>query len=380
MKGFRRFVLFIVLISLGWFIFEEDLESLKDHAVYENIKSNFNSWKESPEIVSALDLLQTEIDQLLEELNQTLNSSESDQIQQDSVEAEKPALDTPVSHTFSIHNIELGASKTEVEELAGMPERSTRNEYGVNWYTYHENYQNFFMVAYDQNDRVNGLYTNQDLISSKQGVVMNSPKNTVLEQLGEPLTAIQKGFVSYQIQNNGEYHLFQFNDSYITIFYDKHEGDSVTAIQIISEDLEQQKNKYYSDASEVLKEGFEFQLFDLTNAARVEHGFSPLSWDDHVKETARDHSSDMALNEYFDHTNLEGQSPFDRMEEDNITFRAAGENLAAGQLSSIFAHEGLMNSLGHRENILQTEFESLGVGVAFDSESRPYFTENFLTK
>jgi uncharacterized protein YkwD len=380
LKGFRRFILFIVLISMGWFIFGKDLESLKDHAVYENAKSDFNSWKESPEVVSALGTLQTGIDHLIEELNQTLNSNENDQAQQEPLAVKKPELEKPVSHTFSIHNIELGDSKSDVEKLTGEPKRSSHNEYGVNWYTYHENYQNFFMVAYDENNRVNGLYTNQDLISSKQGIVIGSPKNTVLEQLGEPITAIQKGFVSYQIQNNGEYHLFQFNDSYVTIFYDKHEEDSVTAIQIISEDLEQQKNEYYSDGSEVLKEGFEFQLFDLTNAARVVHGLAPLSWDEHVKETARDHSSDMALNKYFNHTNLEGQSPFDRMEEDNITFRAAGENLAAGQLSSIFAHEGLMNSLGHRENILQTEFESLGVGVAFDSESRPYFTENFLTK
>ena len=94
-------------------------------------------------------------------------------------------------------------------------------------------------------------------------------------------------------------------------------------------------------------------MFDLTNATRVEHGLHPLSWDDHVKLTARDHSTDMAINQYFDHTNLKGESPFDRMEEDQISFRTAGENLAAGQISSIFAHEGLMNSIGHRENILQ---------------------------
>ncbi|MCQ6274925.1 CAP domain-containing protein [Bacillus sp. V3B] len=365
---------------MGWFIFGEELEGLKDHTIYENIKLDFNSWKENPEVVSALDTLQTRIDHLLEELNQTLNPSEKDQFQQEPLQVEKPALEKPVSHTFSIHNIELGDSKGDVEELTGEPKRSTHNEYGVNWYTYHEDYQNFFMVAYDENNRVNGLYTNQDLISSKQGIAIGSPKDIVLEQLSEPLTEIQKGFISYQIQNNGEYHLFQFNDSYVTIFYDKHEEDSVTAIQIISEDLEQQKNGFYPEGSEILKEGFEFQLFDLTNAARVEHGLHPLSWDNHVKETARDHSLDMALNQYFGHTNLEGQSPFDRMEEDNITFRTAGENLAAGQLSSIFAHEGLMNSLGHRENILQTKFELLGVGVAFDSESRPYFTENFLTK
>jgi uncharacterized protein YkwD len=55
----------------------------------------------------------------------------------------------------------------------------------------------------------------------------------------------------------------------------------------------------------------------------------------------------------------------------------AGENLAYGQFSSIFAHEGLMNSLGHRENILRKDYEYLGVGVAFNDESQPYYTENF---
>jgi uncharacterized protein YkwD len=88
----------------------------------------------------------------------------------------------------------------------------------------------------------------------------------------------------------------------------------------------------------------------------------------------------MAVNQYFNHTNLEGESPFDRMEDDKINFRMAGENLAAGQNSSIFAHEGLMNSIGHRENKLQKDFEALGVGVAFDEESKPYYTENYLTK
>lgn len=84
-------------------------------------------------------------------------------------------------------------------------------------------------------------------------------------------------------------------------------------------------------------------------------------------------------NNYFSHTNLNGQSPFDRMTEDNFAYRMEGENLATGQTSSIFVHEGLMNSLGHRKNILQTDF-IIGVGVAFNKDSRPYFTENFLTK
>ncbi len=87
----------------------------------------------------------------------------------------------------------------------------------------------------------------------------------------------------------------------------------------------------------------------------------------------------MAENQYFSHTNLKGQSPFDRMEEDNIEFTTAGENLAYGQISSIFAHGGLMNSLGHRENILQEHFRNLGVGVAFNNESQPYYTKKYFS-
>lgn len=267
-----------------------------------------------------------------------------------------------------------------VEKLAGVAKRQTRNEYGVDWFAYHENYQNFFMVAYDTDDKVVGLYTNQDLISSKQGIKRGTPKEAVTEKLGDPVTKLLKGNVYYQIRSDGEYDMFEMDKSYVTIFYDKHEKNTVTSIQIIDAELEKQKSAYFAEASPELKNGFEYQLFDLTNASRVNHHLSVLSWDKQVKVTAQDHSADMAVNHYFNHNNLEGESPFDRMEDDKITFRMAGENLMTGQNSSIFAHEGLMNSIGHRENKLQKDFESLGVGVAFEDNAKPYYTENYLTK
>src|SRR5699024_8076534 len=129
-----------------------------------------------------------------------------------------------------------------------------------------------------------------------------------------------------------------------------------------------------------LKEGFEYQLFDLTNAERVNHGLSVLNWEDGVRQTARSHRADMAVNHYFNHTNQQGLSPSGRMKRDGIAFRGAGENIASGQMSSIFAHEGLMNSLGHRENILHRDYQFLAIGVAFDDEKTPYYTENFVIR
>ncbi|CEE01739.1 hypothetical protein B4064_1604 [Caldibacillus thermoamylovorans] len=295
--------------------------------------------------------------------------------------AEEITLNAPEQQTFSIANIELGSSKQDVENMYGQPKRVSLNEYHTNWHTYHENYQNFFMVAYNKDGKVAGLFTNQNLISSANGIGIGTGKEEVLSKMGtEPLTSIQKGVVRYNLPEDREYDIFHKDNSYITIFYDIHENNTVTAIQIISESLENDRAYLYTDESQALKEGFEYQLFDLTNAERVKHNLSPLTWDERVRITARKHSDDMAANAYFSHTNPKGQDPFDRMAADQITFILAGENLAYGQFSSIFAHEGLLNSLGHRKNILEKDYEYLGVGVAFNTNAEPYYTENFYAK
>ena len=340
-------------------VYKEDIKQSSLYSNYQNAATDLRAWKENPDFQTTLEKIEIGLDQAIEELGDVISTIQNREKDQEKIEVEKPELLEPNSHAFSIYNFEIGDTREQIENLVGSPKRSTLNEYGVNWDTYHDEYHNFFMVAYDNENKVVGLYTNQDLISSKQAISLNTPKEQVVGALGEPETAIQKDWVSYQIQNNGEFHLYRLENSYVTIFFDKHEGSTVTAIQLISEDLEKQKPGYYAEGSQALKEGFEFQLFDLTNATRVEHGLHPLTWDDHVKITARDHSLDMAVNQYFDHTNLAGESPFDRMKDDQISFRTAGENLRAGQLSSIFAHEGLMNSMGHRENILQADFRSI---------------------
>ena len=367
----------ILLIAFGlWHFYGDTFQRSGVQGVVQDMQSTVNDIKENPNIAAAIDTFNQEIQLLIGKIKDS--GSGSDEKNQPT--AEKPKLDAPSEESFSIHNVEIGDKRSEVEGQAGDPKRSTLNEYGVNWVTYHENYQNFFMAAYDEQDQVVGLYTNQDLLTSTEGISFADTRDSVLAALNEPLKAIRKGFVNYQIQNNEEYDMFLIDTNYVTVFYDKHENNTVTAIQIISGELEQEKKEYFADPGEDLKEGFEYQLFDLTNAARVEHGLSPLSWEENLRKTVRDHSSDMAENNYFSHTNLEGQSPFDRMKEDDIVFRMAGENLASGQTSSIFAHEGLMNSLGHRENILKEGYEALAVGVAFNTDSQPFYTENFLTK
>lgn len=295
-------------------------------------------------------------------------------------EIEKPLLEEPVLHTFSVLNIEIGTPFHEVEEELGQPERISVNEYGTNWHTYHDHYRNFLKIMFDEQKKVAGLFTNQDLITSRNGIRLGVTKEEVENILGPPLTRIQKGMYYYQLREDEDYQIFFIDHCYVTIFYDKHNNNALTSILIVSKDMEDRKKNLYADASRELRNGFEYQLFDLTNATRVRFNLPPLKWDERVRDTARKHSIDMAENNYFNHTNLQGKSPFDRMREDKIYFTFAGENLAYGQFNSIFAHEGLMNSMGHRENILQSKFEYIGIGVAFNSQSQPFFTEKFYKK
>jgi uncharacterized protein YkwD len=106
----------------------------------------------------------------------------------------------------------------------------------------------------------------------------------------------------------------------------------------------------------------ESQMLVLVNQARATNGLPPLAPDPELTEVARRHSSDMFARGYFAHDTPEGLTPFDRMREANVRFLIAGENLALAPTVSI-AHSGLMNSPGHRANILRPQFGRVGIGI-----------------
>jgi uncharacterized protein YkwD len=72
---------------------------------------------------------------------------------------------------------------------------------------------------------------------------------------------------------------------------------------------------------------------------------------------------------YFAHVDPDGTTPFERMRTGGVSFRAAGENLALAPTVEV-AHNGLMNSPGHRENILSPDFTQVGTGIGYDAPER----------
>lgn len=292
--------------------------------------------------------------------------------------AKKVELKTPDDQEFAINNIQINQTKNEVEKKLGKPKRITANEYNEKWHVYHNDYYEFVMVSYDH-DKVTGIYTNQDLITSKKGITSKMNKDKVRSILGEPEKAIEKDKVKL-IQNDEDYDVFKFDNIYTTVFYDKHENNQIKGIMQIASSTEDKRTNQYHAASDEYKKALELQNFDLVNAERVQFGLPTLAYNERVSETARKHSQDMVNNDYFDHNNKQGMSPFDRLDRDGFNYVTAGENLAYGQISSIYAHHGLMNSLGHRKNILNKYYKELGVGVDIGEELQPYWTENYITQ
>lgn len=106
----------------------------------------------------------------------------------------------------------------------------------------------------------------------------------------------------------------------------------------------------------------EKQMLELVNQERRAAGLPSLAPDPELTEVARGHSTDMFARGYFAHDTPEGLTPFDRMRDSGVRFITAGENLALAPTIPV-AHTGLMNSPGHRANILRREFGRLGIGV-----------------
>jgi uncharacterized protein YkwD len=120
----------------------------------------------------------------------------------------------------------------------------------------------------------------------------------------------------------------------------------------------------------------EQKMFDLVNSERVKVGLKKLVWDDKIRDVARAYSRDMFERRYFSHISPEGKDVGDRLNEAKIGFFVAGENLAYAP-DVLRAHEGLMNSPGHRANILNSQFGKIGIGVIDGGIYGQMFTQNF---
>ncbi|MBY8888799.1 CAP domain-containing protein [Streptomyces sp. PTM05] len=117
------------------------------------------------------------------------------------------------------------------------------------------------------------------------------------------------------------------------------------------------------------------EVLALVNQARATAGCKPLTADPKLTALAQGFSTEMGTRGFFDHTDPDGKSPWDRAKALGIG-NLAGENIARGQADAQAVMTAWMHSPGHRANILSCDYHSIGIGVYYGPDG-PWWTQDF---
>lgn len=123
----------------------------------------------------------------------------------------------------------------------------------------------------------------------------------------------------------------------------------------------------------------EKEVFDLINKQRTNNGLPALKNDSEVQRIARIKAQDMVDNNYFSHNSPTYGSPFDMMKSFKVSYKTAGENIAANSSNSS-AVTAWMNSSGHKANILNSSFNYTGIGVVSSPRYGKMYVQMFIGK
>lgn len=117
------------------------------------------------------------------------------------------------------------------------------------------------------------------------------------------------------------------------------------------------------------------EVVRLVNGEREKAGLAPLTMDATLSAAAQVRAQEIDVS--FSHTRPDGTSCFTVLKEFGIGYRACGENIAKGSPSPARVVEGWMNSAGHRANILNSNFTTIGVGVHADAAGTLHWAQLF---
>lgn len=281
-------------------------------------------------------------------------------------------------HALSVRGISIGDAEADVAAKLGEPARRDRSKYGFDWLIYNNDLINYTQIGI-RGGKVVGLYTSGSDWSTPQGAAASDTRSELAASLGSPLTFLQKGNTRFRLSADGETAMYLADNAYLTFYFDTHENNRISGLQVVEKTEEDRLASFYGPATEELAASYEHEIFDLANAERARRGLKPYEWNGQVAGVSRSHSADMAEQDYFAHASLQGAQPWDRAVKAGLRYSSYAENIAAGQKDAFEAHNGWLNSTtGHRENMLGKTSE-LGVGVAFGGSMSAYYTQNFYT-
>lgn len=123
-------------------------------------------------------------------------------------------------------------------------------------------------------------------------------------------------------------------------------------------------------------------IYAEVNDIRLSYGLQPLQWNANVANVARQHSQNMADNNFFSHADPQGNTALERLLNAGVRFNLVAENLALNENAPdpvSLAIQGWLDSPGHRQNMLRAEVTHTGVGVIRQGEEY-FFTQLFIRR
>jgi len=122
----------------------------------------------------------------------------------------------------------------------------------------------------------------------------------------------------------------------------------------------------------------EEKLLEWVNMERTARDLNPLRFSQDLRNVAIKHSKDMASQRKLTHLSSSGKSYLDRLVEAGLYFIEIGENVAVSDtFDEEFIHQGFMESPEHRDNILNPEFDMIGIGVEYSEDQEYFVTQDF---
>ncbi|HYF05901.1 MAG TPA: CAP domain-containing protein [Patescibacteria group bacterium] len=105
-------------------------------------------------------------------------------------------------------------------------------------------------------------------------------------------------------------------------------------------------------------------VFRLTNESREINGVKPLKYNNLLDTAAQNKAEDMLARQYFSHNSPTNETPWVFIQSAGYDYIVAGENLAVDFVQAETMEDAWMNSPGHRANILNKNYEDIGIGIA----------------
>jgi uncharacterized protein YkwD len=125
----------------------------------------------------------------------------------------------------------------------------------------------------------------------------------------------------------------------------------------------------------------EQQLIDLINADRITKGLPPVKLNSKLLKAAREHSTDMAKNNFLAHSGTDGSNLGSRLTKQGYAWTAAGEDLAAGQATAKIVYDSWAADSAKRSIFEDFSYEDIGVGCAYTNTAtfHQYWTMDIAT-